>query len=237
MATSYALAGEELYARYGSIEALHGVSIGVEERKITAIVGPNGAGKSTLMSILVGLQQPAAGTVLRCGDDINGMSVRSRLLAGMSLCPERRRIFPQMTVEENLLLGGVTMRPSAGRLRVREMFDLVPWMKDRRSDTAGNLSGGQQQMLAILRAMMTRPDLLLLDEPSLGLAPRVVGEVAALIRTLASQGVTVLIVEQNVALGVGVADTVYVLDQGSIAYHGPAAQAQDDPEIMAAYLG
>jgi branched-chain amino acid transport system ATP-binding protein len=227
-----------LRAGYGHGDVLHGIDLTAGAGTITAVVGPNGAGKSTLMKVLAGVHDgPARGTVELFGVDRTRDSARERLAAGLSLCPERRRVFPAMSIEENLLMGAVTLRPALARRRVRETYERVDWLGRRRRAMAGNLSGGQQQMLAICRAIMTDPPLLLLDEPSLGLSPKVVGEVAGLIRSLGDEGRSVLIVEQNVALGLRLASEVYVLSQGAVVQHGPAADLAADDRLMAAYLG
>jgi branched-chain amino acid transport system ATP-binding protein len=227
-----------LRAGYGHGDVLRGVDLVARTGAITAVVGPNGAGKSTLMKVLAGVHDgPAHGSVEVFGVDRTRASARERLAAGLSLCPERRRVFPAMSVEENLLMGAVTLRPSLARRRVKENYDRVPWLAKRRRAMAGNLSGGQQQMLAICRAIMTDPPLLLLDEPSLGLSPKTVGEVAGLIRSLGDEGRSVLIVEQNVALGLRLASDVYVLSQGVVVEHGPAADLAADDRLMATYLG
>lgn len=227
-----------LHAGYGHGDVLTGVDLVADVGSITAVVGPNGAGKSTLMKVLAGVHdRPVRGTVALFGVDHTTSSARERLAAGLSLCPERRRVFPAMSIEENLLMGAVTLGPRLARRRVAEAYDRVGWLAERRRAMAGNLSGGQQQVLAICRAIMTDPPLLLLDEPSLGLAPKVVGEVAELIRSLGEEGRSVLIVEQNVALGLRLARHVYVLGQGRVVQQGPASELADDHRLMAAYLG
>jgi branched-chain amino acid transport system ATP-binding protein len=227
-----------LRAGYGHGDVLDGVDLVVRAGSVTAVVGPNGAGKSTLMKVLAGIHDgPVRGTVEVFGVDRTRDSARTRLAAGLSLCPERRRVFPAMTVEENLLMGGVTLGPRQARRRLKEAYARVPWLAERRRAMGGNLSGGQQQLLAICRAIMTDPPLLLLDEPSLGLSPRVVGEVADLIGTLGAEGRSVLIVEQNVALGLKLASEVYVLGQGRVVQHGTADELAADERLMATYLG
>lgn len=234
-----ALSVRNLHAGYGARStAIRNVSFDVPAHGITAIVGPNGAGKSTLMKTLAGVHTPDSGTVELFGTSLDGSDARARLVRGLSLCPERRRIFPAMTIEENLLMGAVTMKTSLARARIDRAYDSVPWLRDRRKAIAGNLSGGQQQLLAIWRAIMTVPRILLLDEPSLGLSPRVVLDVTNLIRTLASEDdMSVLIVEQNVALGLKLADHVHVLNQGEIIRSGLAKEIRDDEELVSAYLG
>lgn len=228
-----------LSAGYGhGNEAIRSVSFAVPAEQITAIVGPNGAGKSTLMKVLAGIHPATSGTVELFGRTIDDDDARDRLEHGLSLCPERRRVFPAMTVEENLLMGGVTVKSSVAQSRIDRAYDRVPWLRERRKAIAGNLSGGQQQMLAIWRAIMTAPRLLLLDEPSLGLSPRVVLEVADLIRELAREDrMSVLIVEQNIALGLKLAETVHVLTQGEIVRSASAEELRQDDELVSAYLG
>lgn len=226
-----------LTAGYGGSDALRDVTLDLPVGGITAIVGPNGAGKSTLMKVLAGVHPARSGSIELFGADVTGTDTRGRLAAGLSLCPERRRIFPGMSVEENLLCGAVTIKPSIARERVQRSFERFPWLVERRRSIAGNLSGGQQQMLAICRAIMTDPTLLCLDEPSLGLSPRVVLEVADLIRELATEDMTVLIVEQNVSLGLKLADRVHVLNQGEIIRSGSADELRQDSELVDAYLG
>jgi branched-chain amino acid transport system ATP-binding protein len=233
-----ALVVRDLHAGYGHGDVLTGIDLIAAAGTITAVVGPNGAGKSTLMKVLAGVHDgPVRGTVEVLGVDRTNSSARERLAAGLSLCPERRRVFPAMSIEENLLMGAVTLSPGLARRRVKDAYDRVPWLADRRRAMAGNLSGGQQQMLAICRAIMTDPPLLLLDEPSLGLSPKVVSEVADLIRSLGDEGRSVLIVEQNVALGLRLARDVYVLGQGKVVEQGPAAELAADDRLMATYLG
>ncbi len=227
----------DLSASYGHINALRAVSLTVPTNQVTALVGPNGAGKSTLMKCLAGIHKPSAGTIEIFGSDVTSRDARARLAAGLSLCPERRRIFPGMTVEENLLVGAVTVKPSRARQRLSTAYDRFPWLHERRGSMGGNLSGGQQQMLAICRAIMTEPKLLLLDEPSLGLAPRVVQEVAELIRELAIGDMTVVIVEQNVSLGLKLAEHVHVLNQGEIIHSGTPEQLRQNTDLVSAYLG
>lgn len=234
--TEIALTVSGLTAGYGHSAAVRSLSLEVPATGVTAVVGPNGAGKSTLMKCLAGIHRPSAGMISLFDRDVTSADARTRLAAGLALCPERRRIFAGMTVEENLLLGAVMVRPAVGRERLRRAYERFPWMRERRTSMGGNLSGGQQQMLAICRALMAEPRLLLLDEPSLGLSPRVVHDVADLIGTLASD-MTVLIVEQNVSLGLKLADDVHVLNRGEIARSGKAEVLQRDSELVDAYLG
>jgi branched-chain amino acid transport system ATP-binding protein len=226
-----------LTAGYGQTAAVRSVSLEVPRQCVTAVVGPNGAGKSTLMKCLAGVHRPWMGSIEIFGADMTDSPTRTRLAAGLALCPERRRIFPRMTVEENLLVGAVSIQPRVARARIAEAYSRFPWLSERRRSMGGNLSGGQQQMLVICRAMMSAPTLLLLDEPSLGLSPRVVGEVADLIRQLAATDITVLIVEQNVSLGLKLSDHVHVLNQGEIVRSGSSEVMQRDTSLVASYLG
>jgi branched-chain amino acid transport system ATP-binding protein len=235
--SEHALVVDGLVAGYGNSDALRSVDLVLPRNQVTAVVGPNGAGKSTLMKVLAGVHPSRAGTTRLFGRDVTGADARERLASGLSLCPERRRVFPAMSVEENLLMGAVTVKPALARQRVQQAYDRFPWLAERRRAVAGNLSGGQQQMLAISRAIMTQPALLCLDEPSLGLSPRVVQEVAELIRELAAGDMTVLIVEQNVSLGLKLADHMYVLNRGEIVRAGSAAELRRDTELVDAYLG
>lgn len=235
--TNLALRVDALTAGYASSVALRSVSLDVPAHRITAVIGPNGAGKSTLLKCLAGIHKPSAGQLELFGSDVSSLDTRRRLAAGLALCPERRRIFQGMTVEENLLVGAVTIPPRVARNRVQRAYDRIPWLAERRTAVGGNLSGGQQQMLAICRAIMTEPRLLLLDEPSLGLAPLVVLEVADLVRELASDQMTVMLVEQNVSLGLALADQVYVLNRGDVIRSGSAAEVEQDADLVSTYLG
>lgn len=235
--TERAMKVESLTAGYGHSEALRQISLEVPANEVTAVIGPNGAGKSTLMKCLAGIHRPSAGTVELFGEEVTSTDARQRLSNGVALCPERRRIFPGMTVEENLLVGAVTIKPKVARQRLALAYDRFSWLRDRRGSVGGNLSGGQQQMLAICRAIMTQPRLLMLDEPSLGLSPRVVLEVGDLIAGLAAGDMTVLLVEQNVSLGLKLADHVHVLNHGEVVRSDTAAVLQRDTDLISTYLG
>ena len=237
--TTTALRIQGLTAGYGpNSVALQDISLSVPSGRITAIVGPNGAGKSTLMKVVAGIHPYAGGSIELFGQAVDELDARRRLINGLSLCPERRRMFPEMTLRENLMMGALTVRPADAKSRLERAYDAVPWFRERRNDLAGNLSGGQQQILAIWRAMMSAPRLLLLDEPSLGLSPRVVGEVAQLIRDIsADRSVTVLLVEQNTALGLRLAEDVHILSQGRLIRSGTADELREDSELIATYLG
>ena len=232
------LSVERLNCYYGeAIHALRDVSFGVEEGTIAAIIGANGAGKSTLMWTLVGLLRPASGTIT-----FNGQPVRpvphQAVASGIALVPERRRLFPNLSVRENLTLGGYRRSDRAGIAKDEEyVFSLFPVLKERLAQYAGTLSGGQQQMLAIARALMSRPKLLLLDEPSLGLAPVLVRQVFDTIQEISRQGMTILLVEQNALKALEVSTCAYVLEVGRIVLQGLGRDLLRNPAVQAAYLG
>ena len=233
----------DLHAGYGKVEALHGVHLRAEAGEIVTVIGPNGAGKSTLLNALGGtlpLSGSTRGMIQFQGQAINRMPVEQRVAQGMSLVPEKRELFGSMSVLDNLLLG------SYRRYRLREpqpadqldtVFDLFPRLQERRTQLAATLSGGERQMLAIGRALMARPRLLMLDEPSLGLAPLIVKEIFHIIRTLKQTGVTILLVEQNARAALQVADRAYVLETGEVALEGAADDLARDPRVVETYLG
>lgn len=232
------LHAEGIVAGYGAIEALHGADFTVAPHEAVALVGPNGAGKSTLFGVISGLLRPWSGKVVFDGQDVTRWSAERRALAGLTLVPEGRRVFAGLTSEENLRLGAY--RRARGRDvtgRMAEVFDLFPRLAERRRQRAGLLSGGEQQMLAIGRALMGRPRLLLLDEPSLGLAPLAVREVADALTQLVHTGVTIALVEQNAAVAFGVASRGYLLDRGQVVADGSVDDLRDDARVHAAYLG
>jgi branched-chain amino acid transport system ATP-binding protein len=226
-----------LTAGYGKAEVLHGVTLSVAERQIVAIVGPNGAGKSTLMHAVMGLL-PRSGQVLYRDEDAG--HVGRMVQRGVVLVPETRALFTDMSVEDNLLLGGFARwRQGARDLRtsIADVFEVFPRLAERRRQLAGTLSGGERQMLALGRALMGRPTLLLLDEPSLGLAPKVVADIFRVIRTLRDRGIAILLVEQNARAALQLADYGYVLEMGRVALHGPCAALAEDPRVIETYLG
>ncbi|MDG3576820.1 ABC transporter ATP-binding protein [Rhizobium sp. YJ-22] len=227
-----------LKVAYGPVEALKGVDLKVGKGEIVTLLGANGAGKSSTLNALVGLAPKKAGRVVFAGKDISGLPPEMIVRRGMTLTPEGRRIFPTLTVDEHLLLGGA-MHGGRGQLdAVREdMLSRFPILKERLYQKAGSLSGGEQQMLAIARSMMSSPDLLLLDEPSLGLAPQIVDQIFELIAGLRQRGLTILLVEQNVALSLDIADAGYVMANGRIVLSGSAADLRNSTEIQGAYLG
>jgi len=229
----------DLHAGYGRAEVLRGLQLTVQPGSVVTVVGPNGAGKSTLLNALMGLL-PARGRVLYEGDELAGLTLEQRVMRGLALVPEKRELFTTMSVEDNLLLGGwrpKQLRQSSWRQTLDEVYALFPRLQERRGQSAGTLSGGERQMLAIGRALMGRPKLLMLDEPSLGLAPLIVKEIFAIIQTLRGRGVSILLVEQNARAALQVADHGYVLETGDIVLQGPAAELAQDPRVIESYLG
>ena len=233
---------DNLHAAYGKVEVLHGISLEVPKGKLVTLIGSNGAGKTTTMRAISGMIKPRGGTVKLAGRDITGMDSHRIARAGLAHSPEGRRVFATMTVTDNLLLGAfprfTRARPRGDVARdLERALELFPRLKERRTQLAGTLSGGEQQMLAMARAVMLNPDVVLLDEPSMGLAPILVDEVFRIIARLKAEGVTMLLVEQFAQAALNVADYGYVLENGSIAVHGPAANLRNDPKVVAAYLG
>ncbi|MBD9650555.1 ABC transporter ATP-binding protein [Ensifer sp. ENS09] len=227
-----------LKVAYGAVEALKSVDLTVGKGQIVTLLGANGAGKSSTLNALVGLAGKKAGRVTFNGQDISGLPPEQIVRLGMTLTPEGRRIFPSLTVDEHLLLGGAMHKARGAISEVREdMLSRFPILKERLTQKAGSLSGGEQQMLAIARSMMSSPDLLLLDEPSLGLAPQVVDLIFDLIAGLRQKGLTILLVEQNVSLSLEIADAGYVMANGRIVLSGTAAELRNSTEIQGAYLG
>ncbi|MGE8689639.1 MAG: ABC transporter ATP-binding protein [Achromobacter sp.] len=233
----------KLSARYGKVGALVGATLTVPAGSIVTVIGANGAGKSTMLNAIMGSLPHtghAAGAVQYAGTDVSGWQVERRVAAGMSLVPERRELFGTMSVEDNLLLGGFRRyraRESGWRDTLNEVFDLFPRLRERRGQQAGTLSGGERQMLAVGRALMAKPNLLMLDEPSLGLAPRIVREIFHIIARLRETGVAILLVEQNARAALQVADYGYVLETGEVILHGPARELAGDPKVIESYLG
>jgi branched-chain amino acid transport system ATP-binding protein len=227
----------DLHAGYGLTRVLEGVSLHVNAGEIVAVLGSNGAGKTTLNMAISGLVKPRAGSVTFEGRDITGRPPAEIMGAGLIQVPEGRKIFPNLSVRENLELGSYRRaKPNRAR-NLDRVFETFPRLKERTVQAAGTLSGGEQQMLAIGRGMMAEPRLLILDEPSLGLSPLLVEEMFALIRRLHGQGLAIMLVEQNVAQSLDVADRAYVLENGRFAISGPAASVREDPELKRAYLG
>ena len=227
-----------LRAGYGHVEVLHGVSLSVVEGQMVAIVGPNGAGKTTLMSTVMGLLPRRGGTVRYADAPAGG--TEAMVAAGAVLVPEQRALFSDMSVEDNLLLGFYARRRAGerdARPSMQEVFASFPRLAERRRQLAATLSGGERQMLALGRAMMGRPRLLLLDEPSLGLAPLLVREIFRVLVALRARGLSILLVEQNVRAALQVSDYGYVLEMGQVAAEGPSAELAQDPRVLASYLG
>ena len=224
---------------YGAVEAVRGINLSVEEGEIVTVIGPNGAGKTTLLCAAMGLL-PSKGALTLAGVRVARPSVEALVAGGVALVPERRELFGQMSIEDNLLLGGFALwrrgqRDQRGRMD--EVFAIFPRLRERRAQLASTLSGGERQMLAIGRALMGRPRLLMLDEPSLGLAPLIVREVLQVVSSLRKLGVSVLLVEQNARAALQVADRAFVLEMGAVALSGPAQAVLDDPRIRETYLG
>ena len=223
---------------YGGVHALRDVSVSVPDQSVVAIIGSNGAGKSTLLKCIAGLVRPGGGSVRLDGQDINTLKTHERLDRGIVLCPEGRRLFPDLTVLENIRMGAYRMRDSTQfRQRLEQVHTIFPRVAERRSQIASSLSGGEQQMVAIARAFVARPRILMLDEPTLGLAPKLIHEVANLVKTISGEGVTVLIVEQNAKLALKISNTAYVLETGSVALQGTSAELLRSDSLQQAYLG
>jgi branched-chain amino acid transport system ATP-binding protein len=228
---------ESLTTRYGSISALRRVSLSVEEGEIVGLIGPNGAGKTTLLNSVAGLLTPAEGTVTFRGGDVTGWAPDRMLRAGVALVPEHRRIFTDLTVVENLRIGGVTVPPRDRSRLLDEMGALFPVLADKWTTAAGYLSGGEAQQLAIARALMSQPKLLMMDEPSLGLAPLLVDVVFDLIAQLRSSGTTLLVVEQNATRMLAAADRAYVLRTGEVGAEGTGADLLAQPDLFDTFVG
>jgi branched-chain amino acid transport system ATP-binding protein len=229
----------DLHAGYGRAEVLTGLNFRLERGQVITVIGPNGAGKSTTLNALMAVL-PSRGRVVFDGTDLAGVSLEERVMLGLALVPEKRELFGTMPVEDNLVLGGfraMKQRVPNWRSEIDRVYELFPRLKERRTQLAGTLSGGERQMLAVGRALMSRPTLLMLDEPSLGLAPLVVREIFRIIVRLREQGVSILLVEQNARAALEVADHGYVLETGVIALQGPARELAGDPRVIDTYLG
>jgi branched-chain amino acid transport system ATP-binding protein len=222
--------------RYGTIEALHGISFNVEQGEIVTLLGANGAGKSTTLRMLSGLHAPSSGTITYEGRDITRIRAHDLVTMGISLVPEGRHVFPRMTVEENLEMGAFR-RSGNFKDDMEEIYAQFPILKDRRKQPGANLSGGEQQMLAIGRALMSKPRLLLLDEPSMGLAPMIVETIFSIIGKIRESGTTVFVVEQNATMALRLADRGYVMENGRIVFGGLAQDLLHDERVRAVYLG
>jgi branched-chain amino acid transport system ATP-binding protein len=229
---------EGLHCGYGKVAAVRDLSITVHRAELVVLIGANGAGKTTTLKAISGLLCPVAGKICLEGEDVTGCSPRRMLLRGVAHCPEGRRVFPYMSVRENLQIGGY-LRPHSADIErdMKRLFERFPVLGERRDQPAGTLSGGEQQILAVGRALMSRPKLVLFDEPSLGLAPNLVDEVLGVIRQIRDDGVTVVMVEQNAFAALELCDRAYVLEQGRVAMIGTGAQLLGNPRVKSAYLG
>ena len=228
---------DNLHVYYGSIHAIKGVSFEVNEGEIVTLIGANGAGKSTTLNTIAGLLKPHSGSIMLHDQNIVGVPADKIVSKGMALCPEGRRIFLQMTVLENLEMGGYTRPNSELEESIENVYDHFPRLKERYKQVAGTLSGGEQQMLAMGRALMSKPKLMMMDEPSMGLAPILVEQIFDIIRELKQAGTTILLVEQNAQMALSIADRAYVLETGKIVNEGSAADLLHDDSVRRAYLG
>jgi branched-chain amino acid transport system ATP-binding protein len=229
---------DHLHVAYDKIEAVRGVSLAIEQGQIVTVIGPNGAGKTTLLAAAIGLL-PSSGTLTFDGVDLRRLDVEGRVERGFCLVPERRELFGDLSVEDNLVLGAYVMRRNRASVQtsLREVYGRFPRLNERRRQTANTLSGGERQMLALGRALMAKPRLLMLDEPSLGLAPLIVREIFQIIASLRELGVSILLVEQNARAALETADFGYVLETGEIVNSGPASVLMHDPTLISTYLG
>lgn len=229
---------DNLVVSYGGIEALKGISLEVPEGKIVTLIGANGAGKSTLLRSIMGLVKPADGKITYDEKDITGLNSQKIVETGITLVPEGRRVFPNLTVLENLKIGAYMRNDKEGIEKdIRWIYDMFPRLEERSWQMAGTLSGGEQQMLAVGRALMCRPKVLMMDEPSLGLAPLVIKDIFKIIQEINKQGMTILLIEQNANMALKIADIAYVLETGRITMTGSGKELLENPEIKAAYLG
>ncbi|MFJ1257370.1 ABC transporter ATP-binding protein [Cupriavidus sp. CuC1] len=227
-----------LKVAYGGIQAVKGIDLEIRDGELVTLIGANGAGKSTTMKAITGLQGWAGGDVEYMGKSIKGVPSYTLLKQGLAMVPEGRGVFARMTITENLMMGAYTRNDEAGiKADVERMFGIFPRLKERASQLAGTMSGGEQQMLAMARALMSQPKVLLLDEPSMGLSPIMVEKIFEVVRDISAQGVTVLLVEQNARLALQAAHRGYVMESGLITMSGDARKMLDDPKVRAAYLG
>ena len=231
------LSVNDIHVYYGAIHAIKGVSFEVYQDEIVTLIGANGAGKSTTLNTITGLLRPKQGSITLKGENVTTLPSHKMISRGIALCPEGRRIFQQMTVRENLEMGGYTRQAGEIAASIEEMFTRFPRLKEREKQIAGTLSGGEQQMLAMARALMSKPNLLMLDEPSMGLAPILVEPIFSIIQELHGAGVTILLVEQNAQMALSVADRAYVLETGHITMEGKADELLHNDDVRRAYLG
>jgi len=229
---------KKIYHYYGKARALEEINLKIEEKALDAIIGPNGAGKSTLLRVISGLEEPDRGKIVFLGERIDGLKAHRITKKGISHCPERRRLFYDMTVEDNIKMGAYVQKDKViYKKQLELMFELFPRLKERRKQRAGTLSGGEQQMLAIARSFMSNPKLLLLDEPSLGLAPKVKKAIFEAIEKIKNEGTTTLLVEQDAVLAMNVAENIHLLEEGKIEMRGTSEQLKKEPRIKKVYLG
>ena len=228
---------DDIHVYYGNIHAIKGISFEVNEGEIVTLIGANGAGKSTTLNTIAGLMKPRSGQITFDGKNLASVPASRIVSLGMALCPEGRRVFQQMSVRENLEMGGYTRPATEIPASLENVFTRFPRLKEREKQVAGTLSGGEQQMLAMGRALMSKPKLLMLDEPSMGLAPILVEQIFDIIKELHAAGTTVLLVEQNAQMALSIADRAYVLGTGRITMSGPAAEVLADDRVRSAYLG
>lgn len=229
---------KSIYAGYGAVPALRNISLTVATGEVVALVGPNGAGKTTVLRTISALLSPTGGEITFNGAKLNGRSPADVVKAGIAHCPEERKVWPHMTVEENLELGAYTItKQDQIKRKLEEVYTDFPVLKERRTEMAGRLSGGQQQMLAIGRALMSEPKLLMFDEPSLGLSPKLMQQVVSIVRTVHAKGVSVLLVEQNVEMALKLANRAYVVGTGQIVAEDQASSMLNNPSLLKVYLG
>ncbi len=232
------LAIKNLHVHYGGIHALRGIDIHVEQGKIISLIGANGAGKSTTLRAIMSLEKASQGSIQYFDKEITTLPTKAIVESGISLSPEGRRIFPNLTVRENLILGAYIRKDKAEINKDMDwVYELFPRLKEREWQSAGTMSGGEQQMLAVARALMSKPKLLMMDEPSLGLAPLIVKDIFSIIEQVNDEGVTILLIEQNAKVALEISDYAYVLETGSIALEGPGKTLLNDENVKAAYLG
>lgn len=228
---------DDIQVYYGAIHAVKGISFEVNEGEIVSLIGANGAGKSTTMNTIAGLIKPKEGKIVYKDEDITGLPAHKIVAKGMALCPEGRRVFSHLTVQENLEMGGYLRTAVENADTMEKVYTYFPRLKERRAQTAGTLSGGEQQMLAMGRALMSHPKTILMDEPSMGLSPKLVKEIFSIIRKLHEQDITILLVEQNAKMALSIADRAYVLETGRITMEGDAKELLNNEQVRKAYLG
>jgi branched-chain amino acid transport system ATP-binding protein len=228
---------KNLTAGYGKVNVLHGISLDVNERECVALIGANGAGKTTTLRCICGLNEVRSGSIEFMNERLDGLSGHAIVRKGITMCPEGRQVFAEMSVVENLEMGAHTRTDNEQKSDVEKMLDLFPVLRERAKQRAGTLSGGEQEMLAIARALMARPKLCIFDEPSLGLAPKIVEEVEQILVRIKAMGTTIVLVEQNAAMALRLADRAYVLEAGEVVLHGTGQELKNDPQVSKAYLG